>query len=337
MLATYTPREMEELESERDKILRVENLKKYFQLGGWFFGKGSGYVKAVDGVDLEVDEGQTVALVGESGCGKTTLGRTILRLIEPTSGEIYFEGVDLLKLSKAETRRMRMNMQLVQQDIQSALNPRMIVKASVGEPLVVHGIARGRKLRERVLLLLQKVGLGEEHLNRFPQEFSGGQRQRICIARALALNPKFIVLDEPTASLDVSVQAQILNLLKNLQKDLDLTYLFISHDLSVVRYISDEVYVMYLGNIVEKADTRNIFNRQLHPYTKILFSAVPIPDPNLEKEKLSVKGEVPSAIDPPPGCRFHPRCPEAMEICGRVRPELEEVEKEHLVACHLYS
>jgi oligopeptide/dipeptide ABC transporter ATP-binding protein len=325
------------LESERTSILRIVNLTKYFPLGGRFFGRGSGTVKAVDGVDLEVKEGQTVALVGESGCGKTTLGRTILRLIEPTSGEIYFEGADLLRLSKREIRRMRMNMQLVQQDPQAALNPRMTVQASVGEPLVVHGIAKEKELRERVLALLKKVGLGKEHLNRFPQEFSGGQRQRICIARALALNPKFIVLDEPTASLDVSVQAQILNLLKGLQTDLELTYLFISHNLSVVQYISDEVYVMYLGNIVEKADTRNIFKRPLHPYTKILFSAVPIPDPDLKRESLNVKGEVPSAINPPPGCKFHPRCPECMEICSKVKPELREVEKGHLLACHLYS
>jgi peptide/nickel transport system ATP-binding protein/oligopeptide transport system ATP-binding protein len=317
--------------------LRVVDLKKYFPLGGWFFGKSSGYVMAVDGVDLEVNKGQTVALVGESGCGKTTLGRTILRLIEPTSGEIYFEGVNLEKAGKGEMRGIRMNMQLVQQDPQSALDPRMIVKSSVGEPLVVHGIARGRELREKVLSLLQKVGLGEEHLNRFPQEFSGGQRQRICIARALALNPKFIVLDEPTASLDVSVQAQILNLLKNLQRDLGLTYLFISHNLSVVRYISDEVYVMYLGNIVEKADTRSLFKKQLHPYTKILFSAITIPDPELERGRLDIKGEVPSAINPPSGCRFHPRCPETMEICNKIMPELNEVEKGRFVACHLYA
>lgn len=294
-------------------------------------------MKAVDGVDLEVNKGQTVALVGESGCGKTTLGRTILRLIEPTSGEIYFEGANLEKLSKGEMRGIRMNMQLVQQDPQSALDPRMTVKSSVGEPLIVHGIARGRELREKVLSLLQKVGLGEEHLNRFPQEFSGGQRQRICIARALALNPKFVVLDEPTASLDVSVQAQILNLLKNLQRDLRLTYLFISHNLSVVRYISDEVYVMYLGNIVEKADTKSLFKKQLHPYTKILFSAITIPDPELERERLDIKGEVPSAINPPSGCRFHPRCPESMEICSKIKPELRKEEKGSLVACHLYS
>jgi len=325
------------LENDNGNLLSVVDLKKYFPLGGWFLGKSLGHVKAVDGVDLEVNEGKTAALVGESGCGKTTLGRTILRLIEPTSGEIYFEGVNLKKLSKGEMRGIRMNMQLVQQDPQSALDPRMTVKSSVGEPLVVHGIARGKELREKVLFLLQKVGLGEEHLNRFPQEFSGGQRQRICIARALALNPKFIVLDEPTASLDVSVQAQILNLLKNLQRDLGLTYLFISHNLSVVRYISDEVYVMYLGNIVEKADTKSLFMKQLHPYTKVLFSAITIPDPELERERLDIKGEVPSAINPPSGCRFHPRCPESLEICSKIMPELNEVEKGRFVACHLYK
>lgn len=325
------------MENDNGNLLSVVDLKKYFPLGGWFLGKSLGHVKAVDGVDLEVNEGKTAALVGESGCGKTTLGRTILRLIEPTSGEIYFEGVNLKKLSKGEMRGIRMNMQLVQQDPQSALDPRMTVKSSVGEPLVVHGIARGKELREKVLFLLQKVGLGEEHLNRFPQEFSGGQRQRICIARALALNPKFIVLDEPTASLDVSVQAQILNLLKNLQRDLGLTYLFISHNLSVVRYISDEVYVMYLGNIVEKADTKSLFMKQLHPYTKVLFSAITIPDPELERERLDIKGEVPSAINPPSGCRFHPRCPESLEICSKIMPELNEVEKGRFVACHLYK
>lgn len=325
------------MSSEREMVLRVVDLKKYFSLGGGFFGHESGYVKAIDGVDLQIREGQTVALVGESGCGKTTLGRTILRLIDPTSGEIYFKETDLLKLSKKEMRRMRMNMQLVQQDPQSALDPRMTVRESVGEPLEVHGIAKGRKLRESVLSLLQKVGLEEEHLNRFPQEFSGGQRQRICIARALALDPKFIVLDEPTSSLDVSVQAQILNLIKGIQKDLGLTYLFISHNLSVVRYISEEVYVMYLGKIVEKTDTLNLFRKQLHPYTKILFSAIPIPNPNLITEKLDVKGEIPSAIDPPKGCSFHPRCPEAKEICHKLRPELVEVDKGQFVACHLYD
>jgi len=213
----------------------------------------------------------------------------------------------------------------------------MTIKASVGEGLVVYGIDKGKELREKVLSLLQKVGLGEEHLNRFPQEFSGGQRQRICISRALALNPKFIILDEPTASLDVSVQAQILNLLRDLQNELELTYLFISHDLSVVRYISDEVYVMYLGKIVEKTETRNIFKRQLHPYTRTLFSAIPIPDPSVKRERLRLKGEVPSAIDPPSGCSFHPRCPNAKEICSKVEPELRAVEGGRLVACHLYN
>lgn len=325
------------MEREKYPILRVVNLKKHFPLGGRFFGKSSGSVKAVDGVNLEIESGQTAALVGESGCGKTTLGRAILRLIDITSGEIYFRDVNLLDLNRREMREMRVNMQLVQQDIQSALDPRMTIKASVGEGLVVYGIAKGKELREKVLSLLQKVGLGEEHLNRFPQEFSGGQRQRICISRALALNPKFIILDEPTASLDVSVQAQILNLLRDLQNELELTYLFISHDLSVVRYISDEVYVMYLGKIVEKTETRDIFKRQLHPYTSTLFSAIPIPDPNVKRERLRLKGEVPSAINPPSGCSFHPRCPDAKEMCSEIKPELRAVEEGHLVACHLYN
>jgi len=325
------------MERKENPILRVVNLKKYFPLDGGFFGKSSGSVKAVDGVNLEIEGGQTAALVGESGCGKTTLGRAILRLIDITSGEIYFRDVNLLNLNRREMREMRMNMQLVQQDIQSALDPRMTIKASVGEGLVVYGIYKGKELREKVLSLLQKVGLGEEHLNRFPQEFSGGQRQRICISRALALNPKFIILDEPTASLDVSVQAQILNLLRDLQNELELTYLFISHDLSVVRYISDEVYVMYLGKIVEKTETRNIFKRQLHPYTRTLFSAIPIPDPNVKRERLNLKGEVPSAINPPSGCSFHPRCPDAKEMCSEIKPELRAVEEGHLVACHRYN
>jgi len=325
------------MDRKEEPILRVVNLKKHFPLGGRFFGKSSGSVKAVDGVNLEIESGQTVALVGESGCGKTTLGRAILRLIDITSGEIYYKDVNLLNLNRREMREMRMNMQLVQQDIQSALDPRMTIKASVGEGLVVYGIDKGKELREKVLSLLQKVGLGEEHLNRFPQEFSGGQRQRICISRALALNPKFIILDEPTASLDVSVQAQILNLLRDLQNEFELTYLFISHDLSVVRYISDEVYVMYLGKIVEKTETRKIFKQQLHPYTRTLFSAIPIPDPSVKRERLRLKGEVPSAINPPSGCSFHPRCPDAKEMCSEVRPELRAVEEGHLVACHLYN
>jgi oligopeptide/dipeptide ABC transporter ATP-binding protein len=320
---------------EEDVILSTKDLKKYFPVGRGFFRGATAVAKAVDGVNLDVRRGETMALVGESGCGKTTLGRLILRLIEPTGGEIWFEGVNLLKLGDEEMRRMRINMQLVQQDPQSALDPRMTVKASVAEPLIVHGIAKGGNLRETVLSLLHKVGLGEEHLNRFPQEFSGGQRQRICIARALALNPKLLILDEPTASLDVSVQAQTLNLLKNLQDDLGLTYLFISHNLSVVRYISNRVSVMYLGNIIEQSETAEIFSSPLHPYTKMLLSSVPVPDPNIQRQKFAIKGEVPSAIDPPPGCRFHPRCPEATEICSRTKPELVEAETNHLVACHL--
>jgi oligopeptide/dipeptide ABC transporter ATP-binding protein len=324
------------VKTEEEVILQTKAVKKYFPLGRGFFRGSSTVAKAVDRVNLDVRGGETMALVGESGCGKTTLGRLILRLIEPTSGEIWFEGVNLLGLGKGEMRRMRANMQLVQQDPQSALDPRMTVKASVGEPLVVHGIAKGRRLGEMVLSILHKVGLGEDHLNRFPQEFSGGQRQRICIARALMLNPKLVVLDEPTASLDVSVQAQILNLLKNLQDDLGLTYLFISHNLSVVRYISDRVSVMYLGNIIEQSRTAETFASPLHPYTRMLLSSVPVPDPTMEREKLTIKGEVPSSIDPPSGCRFHPRCPEAKEICIKTKPDLIEVEPGHLVACHLY-
>ena len=329
--------ETTDMTSEDAAILRTVALKKYFSLGGGFFKGSSRVVKAVDGIDLSVTRGETMALVGESGCGKTTLGRTILRLIEPTSGKIWFEGADLLKLRKGEMRRMRRNIQLVQQDPQSALDPRMTIKASLSQPLVVHGIARGAKLREMVLALLNKVGLDENHMNRFPQEFSGGQRQRICIARALALNPKFIVLDEPTASLDVSVQAQILNLLKDLQRDLGITSLFNSHDLSVVRYISDRVSVMYLGSIIEQSETPEIFADPLHPYTRMLLSSVPIPDPEVEKKRLEIRGEVPSAINPPSGCAFHPRCPEAMEECRKAKPQLTEPKSGHRVACYLYE
>ncbi len=325
------------MDGEVGHIVETRALKKYFYVGSSLFTEPTTVVKAVDGVDLGIRRGETMALVGESGCGKTTLGRTILRLIEPTSGEVLFEGINLLKLGKGDLKKVRINMQLVQQDPQSALDPRMTIKNSVGEPLVVHGIAKGRELKNRVLSLLEKVGLSEDHLNRFPQEFSGGQRQRVCIARALSLSPKFVILDEPTASLDVSVQAQILNLLKELQKELGLTYLFISHDLSVVRYISDRVSVMYLGNVIEQASTPEIFSNPLHPYTSVLLASVPVPDPKTEVEKTTIKGEVPSAVNPPEGCRFHPRCPRVMAVCKEAKPEPSEVKPGHYVACHLYN
>lgn len=314
-------------------LVKVRDLKKHFPLTGGVFRKVIGKVHAVDGVDMDLRQGETLGVVGESGCGKTTLGRTILRLIEPTSGTIEFDGKDITHTKGADLRDVRRQMQIVFQDPMASLNPRVTIKNSVGEPLVVNGIAKGPKMRDMVLELLQRVGLTEDHLNRFPHEFSGGQRQRICIARALALNPKFVVMDEPTSSTDVSVQAQTLNLMKDLQKDLDLTYMFISHDLSVVKHMSDRVAVMYLGQIVELTP-RDIFREALHPYTFALVSAVPIPDPQFAGKAQLLSGEVPSPINPPIGCRFHPRCIFAQEICARETPKLRDVGNNHLVACH---
>ena len=319
-----------------DMLLEVRDLKKYFAIKGGLLRKDVGAVRAVDDIDLLVRKGETLGLVGESGCGKTTLGRVILRLIDTTEGEIFFEDTNLLELKKDEMRKMRRNMQIVFQDPYSSLDPRMTVKKIISEPLVIHGVSQGRELRERILGLLEKVGLNPDHLNRFPHEFSGGQRQRIGIARAIALNPKFLVLDEPTSSLDVSVQAKILNLLKDLQKELGLTYLFISHDLSVIKHMSDRIAVMYVGKIMEVADKDDLFKEPLHPYTQALFSAVPIPDPHLKKrEKIILKGEVASPIKPPSGCRFHPRCQYAKEVCEQEEPHLIEVREGHRVACHL--
>ncbi len=314
-------------------LVRVENLKKYFPLMGGVFRKLVGKVHAVDDVTFDILRGETLGVVGESGCGKTTLGRTIMRLLEPTSGKIFFEGRDISRVTGSDLRQIRKEMQIVFQDPMASLDPRVTIKNSVGEPLMVNGVARGPKMRAMVLDLLQKVGLTEDHLNRFPHEFSGGQRQRICIARALALNPKFVVMDEPTSSTDVSVQAQTLNLMRDLQDELGLTYMFISHNLSVVKHMSDRVAVMYLGKIVEMTP-HDIFARSLHPYTFALVSAVPIPDPDFAGRALILAGEVPSPINPPTGCRFHPRCIFAQEVCQTEEPPLRDVGDGHLVACH---
>lgn len=316
-------------------LMEVKDLKKHFPVKGGILQRVTGFVRAVDGLNLEIERGEVFGLVGESGCGKTTLGRACLRLIEPTSGEVRFEDVDLLNLNLKDMQKMRLNVQMVFQDPFSSLDPRMMIKDIVGEGLVIHGLAKGSELKERVLQNLERVGLKKEHLYRYPHEFSGGQRQRIGIARSLVLNPKFIVLDEPTSALDVSVQAKILNLLLKLQKELGLTYMFISHNLSVIEYMSDRIAVMYVGKIVETGTKVELFENPLHPYTRALFSAIPIPDPDLKHEKIILKGDVPSPLNPPSGCRFHPRCPYAEELCEREEPPSIEVNSGRKVACHL--
>ena len=320
-----------------ERLLEVKDLKMHFPIKGGILRREVGYVYAVDGVSFSIDRGETLGLVGESGCGKTTTGMCVLHLYEPTAGEVYFHGKDILKLKRREMRRLRCKMQVVFQDPYASLDPRMTIKDTVGEPLLINGVAKGSRLRERVLEMLKEVGLSEDHMNRFPHEFSGGQRQRICIARALALKPEFVVLDEPTSSLDVSVQAQVLNILKGLQKSMGLTYLFISHDLSVIKHMSDRVAVMYLGKIVELSPSDKIFGEAKHPYTRALISAIPLPDPGLRGSMKILRGEVPSPVNPPSGCRFHPRCPYAKTICRREEPDLIDIGNRHLVACHLMA
>ncbi|HTM08361.1 MAG TPA: dipeptide ABC transporter ATP-binding protein [Verrucomicrobiae bacterium] len=317
-------------------LLEVHNLKKYFPVGGGLFSSRKGEVRAVDGVDLTVEEGETLGIVGESGCGKSTLGRTILRLIEPTAGEVRFEGKDLLKLSARDLRRMRREMQIIFQDPYASLNPRMRVGEIVGEGLEIHKLARGRQKRERVMELLHQVGLRPDHYDRYPHEFSGGQRQRIGIARALAVKPRFIVADEPVSSLDVSIQAQIINLLQELQQKMHLTYFFISHDLRVVEHLSHRVAIMYLGKIVEIAPSATIYSDAKHPYTRALLSAVPLPDPERKKERIMLQGDVPSPVNPPSGCSFHPRCAYRETVCDQVEPELESADG-HGVSCHVFG
>jgi len=326
-------------EKKGERILDVKNLRKYFPIKKGFLRKTVGYVKAVDDLSLYIDEGETLGLVGESGCGKTTAGRSILRAIEPTSGEIMFRDlrdgwVNVRELDSAELNRVRQQMQIIFQDPYSSLNPRMTLLELVGEPLVINQGMKGRELEDRVADLLRSVGLRPEYLRRYPHAFSGGQRQRIGIARSLALSPRLVVCDEPVSALDVSVQAQILNLLREMQGRLGLTYLFVAHDLSVVRHIADRVAVMYVGKLVEKASTNELYPHPLHPYTEALMSAVPRPDPRAQKKRIVLEGEVADPSNPPSGCYFHPRCRYAQEICKVETPELRELEPEHFVACH---
>jgi len=316
-------------------VLEVRDLKKHFPVRKGLLRRTVGQVYAVDGISFAIAEGETLGLVGESGCGKTTAGRAVLRLIEPTSGAIEVNGHDITKLSKAEMRPYRRQMQIVFQDPFSSLNPRMVAGDIVGEPLSVHGVAQGNDLKEKVAALFQRVGLRPAQMANYPHQFSGGQRQRIGIARALALGPKLIVADEPVSALDVSIQAQVINLLTDLQRERRLSYLFISHNLAVVEYISHRIAVMYLGRIVEYADTKSIFTRGQHPYTEALLSAVPVPDPAIKRQKRVLQGDVPSPMKPPPGCHFHTRCPYAVARCRVESPLLREIAPGHHVACHL--
>ena len=323
--------------TESEYLLEVKNLYKWFPIKSSFFKMTVGNVKAVDGVSFKIKRGQTMGLVGESGCGKSTCGRTILRLLEKTKGEVIFDGQDVSELSKEELRKMRPRMQIVFQDPYSSLSPRLPVGEIIGEAVREHEIVPPEEYDEYITRVMEVCGLPEYAKERYPHEFSGGQRQRICIARALALSPDFIVCDEPVSALDVSIQAQIINLLTQLQKDFGLTYLFISHDLSVVEHISDTVGVMYLGSMVEYADTEKIFANPLNPYTKALFSAIPIPDPDAKINRIILKGSIPSPANPPRGCKFHTRCDHCMEVCKYAQPEWLEVEEGHFCACHLYN
>ena len=324
--------------SQNKPLLEIRNLKKYFIAHKSFFGSKHTFVKAVDDVSFNINEGETLGLVGESGCGKTTTGRTIIKLYEPTSGEIIFDGQDIAKLTSKEIMPYRRKIQMIFQDPYASLDARMTVGDIIGEAIDIHGLMKPKEAKERVKYLLSKVGLNSEHANRYPHEFSGGQRQRIGIARALAVQPKFIVCDEPISALDVSIQAQVVNMLEDLQEDLGLTYLFIAHDLSMVKHISTRIGVMYLGKMVELSSSNELYKNPLHPYTQALLSAIPAPDPDTaEKNKrIMLEGETPSPIDPPPGCRFKGRCRYLKPVCVESEPELKDLGNGHCVACHLY-
>ncbi len=327
----------EELKPNPEYILEVKNLKKYFPLNRNFFGKPQTYLRAVDNVSFGVKKGQTIGVVGESGCGKTTLGRTILKLYDSDGGKIWFDGKDLTEIKRNKMNDLRVDIQLVFQDPYSSLPPRMTVGSIISEAVKVHNIVPKEEVQSYVLKIMEQCGLQPSYYDRYPHEFSGGQRQRICIARALAVKPKLVICDEPVSALDVSIQAQVINLLKKLQNEMDLTYVFISHDLSVVKYITDQILVMYLGNMMEYGDTDEIFDNPLHPYTKALFSAVPVPNPDAKMERIILSGDIPSPANPPKGCKFHTRCKECMSVCKMLEPKYIEHTKNHFVACHLYN